>query len=235
MATYQFGEEVFASKDKIADRVRGIVKITPTRAAIVGCDLVFILGLLSRHPQAARKIGAGVAKIVVEDNPFYASKGLRLYRIDGTETDFSWRECIWPTPHRMKVLSAMRVLIEPQTRRVKFEFFRNRPSAFCLVSGVVITPDNSHVDHISPDTFDALVAEFWKLKNINPDEVELSDELADNKYQDTLKDKTLAAEWLAFHAERAKLRVISASVNIALGAKVAQQKRVMYSASKGAK
>lgn len=54
-------------------------------------DRDFLVGLLRNHPEAGRKIGAGVAEILVSEGRFM------LVRADGTKDDFSVAKCLGAT------------------------------------------------------------------------------------------------------------------------------------------
>ena len=121
---YQVAGETFPTKKALTERVRGIVAAYPDGAELSPAELGFMVDLLENHPQAETKIGAGVERITVIRNPIYThTRGFYLYRVDGSGTDFSWVECLTPTPYAKKVRAALRVAIEPDTMEYKRRFF----------------------------------------------------------------------------------------------------------------
>ena len=211
------GVNTFATKGALQDYIRTLVADHADDQALDADDLRFMLTLLDRHPQAETKIGCGVASIVVRRNPVYTStRGFYLFRTDGSGTDFSWTECLNPTPHRKKVTRAMRVLAEPQTMAYKQRFFDSTPSPTCELTGESITFVGSHVDHVPPLTFEKLIEDFCVENNLDIDTIPIRDDLADNKYVDVLDDDLIAALWEEYHRQRAVLRVVSVLGNLSV-------------------
>jgi hypothetical protein len=180
-----------------------------------------MLGLLQNHPDAEQKIGTGVDCIFVKRNPFYGTRGFYIRRNDGTETDFSFRECISPSSHVQKVRLAFRVAVEPLTMRFKSDFFdANGGKAFCEFTGEEITFLGSHTDHVPPLTFKVLLDQFVKEQGILIEDVRLK-KTVDNSIRNELEDEHLISVWIKWHATHAKLRVISKKANLEIVPKIA--------------
>jgi len=136
-------------------------------------------------------------------------------KTNGTSTDWSWTECLSPTPHDKKVRRAFRVLLEPQVIKMKQRFFDTAGGvAQCPITGAQMTFTSAHVDHIPPQTFETLFNTFIQEEGIDLAAVQISSEGKDNIYQDTIADESLAARWLDYHERSAALRVISARANL---------------------
>lgn len=206
----------FGTKLELQNKVRSILWGYLDGQSLELADFDFILDLLRNHPTAHTKIGNGVSRIYTRQNPIYKNtRSFYLERIDGSETDFSYLECISPTTKRKKVFMAFRVLIEPDMIAFKQKFFDNNGGeAICEFTNQKIRFIGSHVDHIPPNTFDAIFNGFANYYGLNIEAVELKDELADNKIQNELADAQLANEWIKWHRERAKLRVVSRLANL---------------------
>lgn len=217
---YLINGEFFPTQKDLVNKVREIIAHHENGESLNMFDFPFVLSLLERHPDADLKIGCGVASIYVADNPVFPgkrSRGFRLCREDGSETDFSFWECIRSTPHRKNVCSSMRVVVEADTIAFK-------QSAFdCADNGVLICPDSAeeitfltaHVDHKEPKSFMALVASFLESEGLKFDDIAV-EPTSDNKYQDKLVDVTLAERWRAFHRENADLEVVSKKANLSI-------------------
>lgn len=78
----------------------------------------------------------------------------------------------------------------------------------CPYTGEKLTVHNSHVDHEHPLTFKRLVLDFLNSKNIGLEDVAITTP-ADNQTQPLLADDTFAQDWRVYHAEHAKLRLLS--------------------------
>lgn len=206
----------FATKESLADEIRRRMALYENTEPLDAEDTRFFLAILQMHPGAAIKIGRGVMGFYIIQNPVYPQqRTLILRRVDETTTDWSWRECLSPTPHHKKVRRAFRVLLEPEMIALKQRFFDVAAgSARCPITGEVIVFTSAHVDHIPPQTFEALFTDFICEEQLDLATVQLSSEGKDNNYQDTLTDEALASRWLDFHGQYAKLRVISARANL---------------------
>jgi hypothetical protein len=214
--TYIVSGEYFKTKGELQERVKGILWTYLEGQSLPDNDFEFMLDLLSNHPRADIKIGCGVARIFTKKNPIYThTRAFYLERTDGSQTDFSYIECITPASKRKKFFRACRALLEPSMMTFKQRFFDERGGvATCEFTGQPIQFIGSHVDHVPPKTFDTLLNEFIELYQIDPETITLKDELLDNKYQDELADEALAELWVNWHNERASLRVVSRLANL---------------------
>lgn len=212
--TYTVNKQRFHRKSDLCNYIRSIVAKYQNDRPIDKTDFDFVFDLLRNHPNAEAKIGAGVASIVVRRNPIYpATRGFYLYRIDGSSTDFSWVECVSPSPKRKKVLAALRFAVESQTIAFKRAFFDNG-GGHCELTGEPITFVGSHVDHVPPLTFDRLVDQFCCEYGLNLEALPLRDEFADNRYIDVLDDDVVTFRFAEYHRQFANLRVLSRLGNL---------------------
>ncbi len=199
--TYALAGRVFASKQAIIEEVQRIV----AGGTITRDDAALLVDLLHRHPDAERKIGAGIARFYITDNE-WGRKAIRLSRVDGSDEDFSWRKCI-DNPSRKSVLhSALRNEVEGQIKLFKLSAFRSSDIILCPILNIEMRWGSSHVDHVAPDTFDVLATSF--LEGAEP---ELT-----GKEKKRLADREIARRWQLYHACHAKLRVISARANLSV-------------------
>ena len=207
--------ETFKTQTAAIERIRGIMASYHNGATVNMFDLAFLQDLLRRHPDAESKIGIGVASIFVDRNPQYPStRTFFLVRVDGSSTDFSFMECLRPTPHDKKVLRAFRAAVEPYTLQFKRDHFdRVGEPAICPITGESIRFVGSHVDHAAPMTFEALAAAFLAGEGLTPEDVAVA-ETADHTYYDRLTDPDLEQRWIDFHNARAVLRVVSRPANL---------------------
>jgi hypothetical protein len=217
--------ETFKTQGALVDRVREIIKRNKPGVMVDLFDELFLRSLLDMHPEASQKIGCGVVAFSVEDNPMYPgpkARGLRLHRVDGTSTDFSFWECIRPTPHIKKVQRAFRAAIEPDTMAFKQRYFDGLPGRVgaCPDTGEPITYTSCHVDHKAPNTFDVLFARFIDSERLNVDDVQVYGASIDDTYQDRLVDLALEQRWREFHNATAVLEVVSVTANLSLRKKV---------------
>lgn len=211
--------EKFATKKELTERIREILYSYKDGKQLNMFDFPFMLDVLAMHPLASQKIGCGVSRMEVRENPVYKKNfGFWLIRNDGTETDFSFVECLSPSSQRKKVLAAFRASIEEQTMQFKRNFFDSCVGgvAKCSLTGETITFLNSHVDHMSPRTFENLFDTFLIDNNLNVEGVELSGEGVDGNIQDKIADGQLDGKWKEFHRMNAVLRVVSRFGNLSI-------------------
>ena len=215
---FSIAGELFNSKSALIKRVQGIIATYDDRVNIDWIDFQFMLELLELHPRSDIKIGTGVESIHIAENPIYPgrrSRGFILVRADGTFTDFSYRECVSPSSQIRKVKSAFRQAIQYQSEAFKRDFFYNSGKVVtCPETGEIISYTNSHVDHVSPRTFETLMERFIQENNIDVETILLMNELKDNLYIDELADKDLEGRWQVFHACNAVFQVISPRANL---------------------
>lgn len=209
--------ESFATKKDLQERIRGILWSYRNGDTVNMFDAPFLTSLFQQHPDADQKIGAGIACIEVRRNPVYMNtQGFWIVRADGTETDISYLECLTPTSHAKRFERACRAAVEPDTIRFKELFFADATTTVkqCPFTGDQLSFVGSHVDHIAPLTFKRLVSDFIAWANLNIDNVQIDGRGVDGAIQDTFADDNLRSQWIDYHNEHAKLRVISRMGNL---------------------
>jgi len=211
----EMGGLVFRTKTALTAYVRGILYGNAPEEPIGGESASFLLALLGRHPQATQKIGAGVERFFVRVNTqFGDNKGFWLRRVDGTETDWSFLECITPTDHRKKFLNACRGAVAHQVIAFKaMQVGQSDEIMACPITGELFAPADGHVDHAEPSTFEAIVDAFVGENQIDITNVVI-DFCKDGQLGDLFVDQDLARRWIAFHEARANLRLISPHANL---------------------
>jgi hypothetical protein len=211
---YEIDGRTFRSKKAVIDYVRAEIHgASPDGEPLNEEHLGFMVALLRRHPWSDQKIGAGVARMWIEQNPDFPTRCFWLERADGTKTDFSFYQCLEDSSPLRDFKEACRHAVAPDVIEFKAEFFRRNPEACCPVTGEPMTFSTSHVDHAPPDTFDAILGEYVKSRSIDPAKVRFVAH-GDGDIGSRFDDDRLEKDWVEFHDRRAKLRVISAVANL---------------------
>lgn len=180
-------------------------------------DTDFMYDVLCMHKDASEKIGVGVASIGVRLDPDYKrNKQFVVYRKDGTFTDFSYAKCLRSPTHRARFIQACRQIIAPGIIAYGKQYFKSYPNPICPFTGEVLTPKTAHIDHAYPQTFRNLLEKFLNSTHLDIDQVVLISG-GDNSSTVYIQDKTIEQAWLDYHWKFAKLRVISATANLAHG------------------
>ena len=206
---YIVGGMTFTTKQALEVYVKSILRGAEL-GRLASDDEAFMADLLTNHPSADVKIGAGIRSIRVGRNG-YNARGFFVTRIDGTEVDFSYKQCIRPFTHATKVKFAFRRAIEDQTLAVKQAVFPNRSASItCPITGEPITFSSAHVDHEPPHTFKALLETYLSERGWTYDDIPLI-EPRDGVGKELSDD--LAFDWGIWHRLHARLRVISAYAN----------------------
>jgi hypothetical protein len=117
-------------------------------------DFEFLMALLRRHPHADNKIGCGIKTFEIVKT-VYNNWGLQLTRVDGSKTDFSWRECLKATPEDSAMKGAMRKAVDYQIMNwVKSHTHKGQLCCLCNEKPA------EHVDHVPPNTFETIAESF---------------------------------------------------------------------------
>lgn len=204
----------FRTKGEAEAAIREVADSADIGNPVIGEAKELILGLLERHPEAARKIGAGVSQVVVRFNA-YKKRGFYLLRVDGSETDFSWTKCLSPPRPIDRVRTALRSCIADQKLEARDRHFAAGANACCELTGLAITPASCHVHHENP-TFAELVDAFLGARGISSEAVAFV-------RVDGVEGPRLAAEWHwlgrefeAYHRTHARMLVVHASEHMHL-------------------
>ncbi len=195
-----------------AARARKILRETPPGAGLTGEDLTFMFTLLLRHPDAERKIGYGVARITVEQNPrFPSGRMFVVYRMDGTHDDFSYRTCLkGQVGAQQQVLTTLRLEVHDQIER-----FRRRTltegARFCPHTREPLPGNDPHVHHAFAP-FVSIALRFILLEG----GVECFELVPDAGGGSRLADSEQAGRWREYHTRAARLRLVSKRANTGL-------------------
>ena len=205
------GAYVFPTRKAAEEAIRSVLHHAPLRVPLTGDEFALISALVSCHPDAEARIGAGIASIDVRIID-YGQRGFWITRVDGTMTDFSYRKALDGAPNqRTLVLSALRREVREDIDAFRREVFALDPHPVCPLTGqpLAFGPD-AHVDHSDP-TFVEL-AEGWVLTQGGWDAVNVC---PDDGPGQRLVDHAQHADWIAWHRQRARLRVVHRSANLA--------------------
>lgn len=208
--------EVFKTKKALQERVREVLWFYRDGDVVDMFDTPFLISLFMRYPNAEQKIGCGISHIMVRRNLVYRqTQGFWIMRVDGSETDISYLECLTETPHHKRFERACRVAIEPSIMGFKqLAFALSAGLIACPLTGDILTLTDSHADHIAPKTFKKLLADFVKIHGIDISGVSVNGRGVDGAIQDTLDSTELEKQWIAYHDANADLRIVSRLGNL---------------------
>lgn len=206
----------FPSKAKAREEIRKVLHGASRDTPLEGTDYELIRGLLDCHPDAAEKIGCGVQSIEVRSIE-YGHPGFWIVREDGTGDDFSYKVSLDGAPnHRAQVLSALRQAVRHQLNDHRQEHFflyaDTDGSSVCPLTGLKIFADRVEVDHVEPfgDLAEQFVARHGGYTGI------IIGSSLDHPGA-ALADDGQVTDWLAYHEQNARLRVVHPSANRSRG------------------
>jgi Protein of unknown function (DUF3223) len=202
------GGQVFPTKAALRSFVREILYRYPPGSVVTGSgDDGFLRALIPRHKHAAEKVGAGIDRFEVRTN--LRHPGFWIIRTDGSETDFSYQECITSTGQRSDVLQAFRIAAAPDAIAFIAAAFAGGPVR-CVCGTMVADRSQAHADHY-PVPFLALAKRFAATWPGGFEGIQLT--RADGQMGAILPDECQAA-WVAYHTQHARFRVLCIACNL---------------------
>jgi len=182
-----------------------------------GVDIGAMDYYLKMHRWHKQKIGGQFFRIFVDTNKKYNTRGFFIEREDGTRTDFSFYECIYPTKgYRSDFIKAARAAIENDIIDFRDSYFSFSYNLNCPLCSIEMSKNNSHIDHY-PIKFRDLLNNFIILNNIEDFKKITEPENWDNILGVEITDITVKEKWIQYHKEHAKLRAICPKCNLKLG------------------
>ncbi len=208
----------FATKGEASEYFRAILYRYKIGQRIPDSDATKLDWLLERHSEAADKIGAGVDHFGVR-NAIYGTRCFEVVRVDGTATDFSFKNCVdGKAPSaQAQVLDALRAAVTPDILDKKRAWFAAHGDVggkvACSTTGAMVSFEESHADHAPPRPFGTLAVAFLRARGITPS-LDLVTPSSDNQYQPRLADPQLEKDWVSFHHDMAVIRVVAKGENL---------------------
>lgn len=217
---YLVAEEIFPTKDALTQRCRAILLATPNGESVAEDSQQLLMALFQNHDEWLPKAKGGVRDITTQRT----NQGTRCFVLrkhDGSEIDISF-------PHAIRLMPSTRSAnLMPQALRdfknaarnaIQGQIFtfrdQNLPSCpSCPLTGEPLSRLNVAVDHIPPATFDQLLFDFCVQHALNPLTISVCSE---GGTVAILEDQNLLLTWQDYHADNAKLRLLSKVGNLQL-------------------
>jgi len=148
-------------------------------------DTIFLLDLIKNHPDYELKEGSGIKSFFIKKTP-WNNNGFWIKRIDGSETDFSYIQCLLPRTNLQEIKCACRSAI---------------------AEDIIQQREEGYISHHKNIPFIAIFNMWVQTKNI--EELEL-EETKDNQVIIKFKDKCIAEDFRIFHNSIAEIEKVSA-------------------------
>lgn len=203
---------IFKTKGALVDEIRRINNSAVLNQPMSQEDQEFILDVLRHHHDWHAKSGAGVQHLEVRMNAgtFGSTRGLYIKRVDGSEVDISWVVALKPggkSSHKESACAAARREILDQTMAAR----QAQEGGACSICGQPLL-EKTHVDHMHPNTFDAIFSDFLLSEGMDYQAVDVQD----MGIYAVFADQSLSKRWQEFHRSRAVLRLIHAHENLSI-------------------
>jgi hypothetical protein len=174
----------------------------------------FLMELFSKHHQWSIKIGIGVDYITVKKTQ-WGTNCFTIKRIDGTETDISYLQCV---NGKSSDLSDVKAACRDAIRGIVAKF-RNENVKFgvtvCPLTGDTLLKNNTHIDHYDL-TFDEVVTLWLSDKDIKQLHSTLNEGSVDGETEIYFNDSEIIKDFVSFHNNNTHLRAVSKIANLSI-------------------
>jgi hypothetical protein len=190
---------------------------------VAGVDAFDLAALIERHAEYGEKVGVGVNRFEVMTTD-QGTQCFRIVRSDGSGTDFSYPHCVRgrSSSRKDEVSRAFRQAIRFDLYDARDNFFSEHRDARglipCAVSHARIPPEQGHMDHRPPLTFEVIVTTFLEGRGLGYENVPITTG-ADNQVVPTLTSEGLSNDFRQYHARIARLDFVTSTINLAQSAR----------------
>jgi len=220
MGNYLIANKTFKSKNAIKKHITdNILYSYKYHQSISQKHFDFMVDVILMHPESGKKIGTGIANIHVRQNTEFGktSNGFWIKRTDGTFAEIGIHSCIDGDSNKKRFHKACRNAITEYIISFRLNYFDKyadgQGCVKCQETGDLIQKEQSHVDHLAPDTFINLVTEFVLENKINIENVVI-DPHFDGVSRYRFVDKDLIKDFYEFHKKNCNLVIVKAEVNL---------------------
>lgn len=218
----QIGHWSFRTKQDAEKHIRGVLAKYGHMQTVTGEDADLVQAIIDAHPNRKQVVGSGIRRIYVRHlRDKYNARRFEVERIGDPPRDLTWRYAIYPQTARKAVMKACRTAVRDQIAEFRFNYFADAGPYLCPLTGEEIAQSDSHVDHAPPDTFEALVDQWLAVNRMLCEDVEL---LPSANYEEPTRiaDEFLEENWREYHADFAKLRMLTSKANLSHSRKEAR-------------
>ena len=198
---YILGREAYRTKQDVTRRCREILASTDLGVMVGDDDAGFLLDLFRHHTEWPDKQGVGIAGITAQ-NTEMGTRCFCLIRRDGSCVDISFLHAIKHLP------SARSRDLLPQSL---LDFKNAARQAIKDQVDAIRCGQDAHVDHVYPQTFDALLFDFCASSGVDPSRVPVVELDGCVPF---IADDAIRTAWAAYHRTNAMLRVIGKAENM---------------------
>jgi 5-methylcytosine-specific restriction endonuclease McrA len=205
----------FPTSAAVERELRAILDRHADGDRLEGEEDALVRAVLEHHPHYAEKRGPGIAYVYVyaiRDTPW---KRFNICRTGDSICDVGFSHCLenhdGRSPEqkaRTQLARVCRQSISDQKERFKESRYESGEGWRCaLCDDLVLYSGEAHVDHMTPWTFERLMADFFALEKLAAADVAI---VASSAYQghSQFADRDLGRRWQSYHATWAQLRIL---------------------------
>lgn len=212
---FAIGDHQFPNRTAAVKAVSAILQGAPLNSPMGLFDAPLVQAVFAMHPSAPEKAPNGVLEHVVraiEFRPGIIQRCFYAILPDGNAVDWSYRVALGVVPSGPSFQEAAREAVWPYVAAYKASRYGTADAIPCDLSGEMVPFAEAHVDHAPPWPFVEILRAFVRehgapgLRSREPWGCDFA--------TDDLRDA-----FLAFHHERASLRILNGKLNISRGAR----------------
>jgi hypothetical protein len=222
---YNINNKEYKNKALIKEHYRKILNSRDINTPLGIDDFNDLHALLKHHKEYKEKVGVGIESIQIEYHRDHYTNNLahyphfQIYRVDGTNIDFSYISAIKHinntttvnNDYVIDVKKAMRFIIKPQIDSFRNETFKIKQYFKCPILNINFSKATFHIYHEPPKYFDFLIFDFLKTNKLKFTDIELEEI---NGIFSTFKNKKLLKLWFDYHKKNAVLRPVHRAGNL---------------------
>ena len=197
---------IFNSKSEAVKYFKEMLSRYDDGEEIDSSDDAVLFELLQRHPEVDKKIGVGVNRFYRQKSPNHPTSCFHLERIDGTTTDFSYKDCISENSRTLeqKFYNACRYSVSQELIMKKEKLFSDAGGILtCKKTGIAISIHDAEYRHTIP-RFRDIVKDFILKYNITVSPL-LFRESSDMQYVVEFADSELEELFKKYHTKKSNL------------------------------
>lgn len=218
------GSEVFTTQKALRERLQGIRDRCPTGGTVTGEDAAFMHEVIKRHHGWEERFSPGVDHFTVDLDGW--ARGNRCFFVvttNGEHVSFAVDACVEAKAKKPGDYARSAARHSTYTQTAAFRDRALLSGEGCAECGAILDRNGCHVDHVAPNTFEALWQNFMAA---NP-ELDFSAIPARTRRvgEERFKSRETELRWCSFHLMHANLELVCKRCNLSTRRKQASALR----------
>ncbi|WP_308241684.1 DUF3223 domain-containing protein [Prevotella sp.] len=204
-------DETFFTKKSLAQKCKGILNSYKDGDRLNMFDEEFMIDFFTLLAKSHKLKGKNIVEVDVRKSKKYR-KNLQFWikREDGTKTDISYINCIWPRKKIDEISYACRRAVEDIVTKYKFNHVY--PTISDLSGQIIASSDEAEVDHYDMDFVD--LVNNWVYLNGGEEYIYSKiNETEDGSEITEFTDSELTDSFIQYHNSHSHLRILTIDEN----------------------